>query len=486
MTKIYPLPTVNATWCNLSIKGEYYHRNEIRKAAFNSNSDSTHEYRFKVTLVCEPDNPYSTSGKAISVRNGSDILGYISSEEAEKYYPEIARVCASGAVAETVARLYVVGDLFSPDPGMHIHIALLEPGLNVPLNNPPTDGWALIPYGGAIQVTKEADHFDVLQDYVPASGKGMLLVTLHKANLGVKKTRVGVEVRLDGQRIGELTKASGEKILPAIEHLDAQGLDTVCYAKIQGSSVAAEVTLHLLRANEMDEDSLHPDAAPLPKLVEFELDPELYRVPNAYKGKPSPQPQEEDEDEYYGHDDTLDDDWSEDDDDEWSEDDHGDYSFDSDDYEREESLHEAVVTKPAVPVAAAASAAAVTTLGEVPWEVLLAPDNTPRATPLQRMYVRTTIGKKLPNKQAPRIDYATVGQCSALLEYFGEPVAPLTEAGRGSKATWWVLMILVFVFVLVMSTVPVIGQLIVITWIVFILHHFITRLMLKPPFGKQR
>ena len=77
MSTTYQLPTINSTWCNVPINGEYYHRDEIRKAAYASNSESANEYFFKVALVCEPDNPYSKSGKAISVRNGNDILGYI-------------------------------------------------------------------------------------------------------------------------------------------------------------------------------------------------------------------------------------------------------------------------------------------------------------------------------------------------------------------------------------------------------------------------
>ena len=75
MNTTYQLPTINSDWSNVQINGEYYHRDEIRKAAYTSNSESVSEYFFNVTLVCEPDNPYSKSGKAISVRNGNDILG---------------------------------------------------------------------------------------------------------------------------------------------------------------------------------------------------------------------------------------------------------------------------------------------------------------------------------------------------------------------------------------------------------------------------
>ncbi|HAT1145401.1 MULTISPECIES: hypothetical protein [Corynebacterium] len=440
MSTTYQLPTINSTWCNVPINGEYYHRDEIRKAAYASNSESANEYFFKVALVCEPDNPYSKSGKAISVRNGNDILGYIPSDVAKTYYPEIARICASGTIAETNARLWISGDLFSPDPRMDLSIALLAPGLNVPLNNPPLDGWGLIPYGKPIQVTKESDHFDVLQDYVPESGKGPLFVTLHKANLGAKNVRVGVEVRLDGERIGELTKVSGEKMLPAIEHLDAQGLDAVCYATIQGSAIAAEVTLHLLRANEMDDESLNPEVAPLPQLVPFEPDPDDYNVPDAYISqrddaaiKPSP----------------------------------------------EEKRFEQQTAAYVEPVAFS------TPTASHPWEMLLNPDDSERATPFQRGYVRGKIGQHFPGNKAPRIDYATVDQCANILRYFDKSPAPLTQQGRGSKALWWTLMVVVFFLVALLSNIPLIGPVIAFIWLAVILHHFVTRRGLKGPFGKQ-
>ena len=441
MNTTYQLPTINSGWCNVQINGEYYHRDEIRKAAYTSNSESASEYFFNVTLVCEPDNPYSKSGKAISVRNGNDILGYIPSDVAKTYYPEIARICASGTIAETNARLWISGDLFSPDPRMDLSIALLDPGLNVPLNNPPLDGWGLIPYGKPIQVTKESDHFDVLQDYVPESGKGPLFVTLHKANLGAKNVRVGVEVRLDGERIGELTKASSEKLLPAIEHLDAQGLDTVCYATIQGSAIAAEVTLHLLRANEMDDESLNPEVAPLPQLVPFEPDPDDYSVPDAYI-----------------------------------------------------SQRDDVTTKPATEeksfehqtAAYVEPVGFATPVAGPPWEMLLSPDDSERATPFQRGYVRGKIGQQFPGNKAPRIDYATVDQCSKILNYFGESSAPLTQQDRGSKALWWTLMVIVFFAVALLANIPVVGPIIALVWLGFIIHHFITRRDLKPPFNKQQ
>lgn len=286
MTSTYRFPS-DTSWYNQEVAGEYFHDREIRRAAVNGTSSNSHEYFFPVTLVCEPDNPHSKRGTAISVRNGDDVLGYIPDGQSGEYFPEVARVCASGYQPIVNARLWCSGDLFDTDTHLSLSLAMLPPGGSVPLNEPPSDGWALIPYGAAIQVTKEADHFEVLQDYVPPSGEGPLFVTLHREQLGVRAKRIGVEVRLDNERIGELTKASSEKMLPAVEHFEANGLTPVCYATIKGSSVAAEVTLRVKRSHELTEEELDPEVKPLPKLVQFEDDPKNYAVPSAWQGQES-------------------------------------------------------------------------------------------------------------------------------------------------------------------------------------------------------
>lgn len=131
-------------------------------------------------------------------------------------------------------------------------------------------------------MTKEADHLDVLLDHVPPSGTGQLLVTLHEVTAGTRTTWQGVEVRLDGERIGELTKATSAKFLAAVQHYDAIGLTTVARATIKGSSLSAEVTLQAAKAHELTDADLEPEISPLPRLVPFQQDAIAYPVPDAY------------------------------------------------------------------------------------------------------------------------------------------------------------------------------------------------------------
>lgn len=124
---------------------------------------------------------------------------------------------------------------------------------------------------------------------------------------------------------------------------------------------------------------------------------------------------------------------------------------------------------------------------KVNWNELLSPDGTTRATPWQRGYVRAKVSKLYPGSESmPRIDYATIGQCEAILRHFNEDPAPLRQSGRGSMALWWVLMVTLGIFFVIMAFVPPLGTMIFLAWSGIIAHHFITRAKLKPPFDKQK
>lgn len=209
--------------CNQEVVGMYYNKRHLAELHRAESFDSDGVAHCRVTLVPEPDNPHDKNG----------------------------------------------------------HVSLPDPDLCVPLNDPPSEGWALLPWGSAIQVTKESDHLDVLLDFVPPTGNGQILVTLHLFGAGARTKYDGVEVRLGGERIGELTKASSQKFGAAVRHFDGLGLTTVARAHIKGSSLSAEVTLKAAKAHELTESDLDPEISPLPRLVPYSADADDYDVPPA-------------------------------------------------------------------------------------------------------------------------------------------------------------------------------------------------------------
>lgn len=136
-----------------------------------------------------------------------------------------------------------------------------------------------------------------------------------------------------------------------------------------------------------------------------------------------------------------------------------------------------------VPAAQRDSVPAATMLD---WSALLVPDETPRANFFQRGYTRGTAGKAMGDVKAPRIDYATVGQCKAIVSACGGDIAEVDNRGSALlKTLWWVLVFLLGIVALVGLVTPPAG------WVVTALvawpfvHHYTTRRKLDPPFGPQ-
>lgn len=422
------------------IKGTYFYPETLKAMMYANGGRQNSEFTAEVTIVPEPDNPHSKSGNALSVRWSDQVIGHIPSELSENFQ-QLRRIAASDFDPSTLATVWVAKD-YKGEWRFNVSVLLGDPELLVPLNDPPIDGYTVIPAGNAIQVTKESDHLDILAEYVPPSGVGHLLVTLHIIEAGIRTKWDGIEVRLDGSRIGELSKASSEKFAPAVRHFDDLGLLTVTHATIKGSSLAAEVALYASRANELTEDQLSPtNYNPLPRLVEFQENPRDYVVPNRWQGENN---QREN---------------------------------------KRTSPHKAAFATTTVTTATPTT----TNFAPIDWEDVLRPDGTPRANLFQRGYVRASIGEHFPQKRGPRIDYATVGQCEKILAHYGEPTEEIKK--RGSillKMLWWVLLFLLFIVALVGVFTPPVGFVFTALVIWPFAYHYITRSKLRPPFSKQQ
>ncbi|KXB52762.1 hypothetical protein [Corynebacterium sp. DNF00584] len=421
------------------VKGVFYHQDTAQKMVRANRLDDFGRHNVRLTVVPEPDNPHGDT--ALSVRWNDNVLGYISKDDSPNYR-QLRRIAASGFDAETWGSLTIMSDWSSDDdePEYRYSATVQLPDANrlFPMNQPPEGRYTLLPTGSAIQVTNESNYYEHLLDYVPESGEGLLIVTLHVEMVGVRQKREGVVVELDGSPIGELSKASSEKYITAIKHLNEQGVTVACMAKIKGSSVAAEVTLHAKKAHELTEDELNPtgfDA--FPTLVPFQADPDAYDAPDRYKG--------------------------------------------------EESSHYSTPK----PASAPASNTIIVPLTSTPaaaesdavWESLLTPDGTKRANLWQRGYARAVVGKST-GKTGPRIDYATVGQCKDIVAHFGGDVAEVDKRGSALLKFMWWLLVGMLVLVGLIFLVAGLWQVPALIAAPFV-HHYWSRSRLKPPFGKQ-
>lgn len=279
--KTYDLSTPDNRWGAQEVVGEFAYRENLKALVHELQIPANEEAFFTAELVPEPDNPHSPSRIAISVRRNDKVIGYIPEGDAESYQ-QIRRVVASDLTPVCKTRIWYYED-YDGDNRYYLRLCLRSPESLLPLNDPPYEEWALLPYGNVSQVTKESDHLDVLLDYVPPTGVGQLLVTLHLVTAGVRTKHEAIEVRIDGERIGELTKQTSAKFASAVRYFDEQGVTTVALATIKGSSLSAEVTLHAAKSHELSEEDLEQEFSPLPRLVPYCDNAGEYEVPDAYK-----------------------------------------------------------------------------------------------------------------------------------------------------------------------------------------------------------
>lgn len=275
-------------WPSVDVVGEAYRDAEVMAAlGRRPKLDEQVEVRDVAALISEPDNPHDRN--AVSVRINGHLVGYLSREDARRYKPYIDRVIASGHIPTTNASIWAVlrrtydgASRFNSN----VRLALSEPHLLLPLNDPPTVPYSVLPWGGGLQVTGEDQHFDVLRPLVGRHDRELLIVTLHRGvEAKPRGDREFVEVRVDGQRVGEMSTATSKHFFPIIDHLEAKNLTAAAWAHLKGSSLTAEVVLQAVKASEVDDDWLAGDAETLPRLVPVASS---YYVPPAFQAPKRP------------------------------------------------------------------------------------------------------------------------------------------------------------------------------------------------------
>ncbi|OBJ43106.1 hypothetical protein A5621_00840 [Mycobacterium colombiense] len=159
-----------------------------------------------------------------------------------------------------------------------VRIRLGKPNEALPVNDPPTVPYTLLPKSSIVQVTREDRYSGALLKFVPPGGYGVFCVTLHEQLPTDGRKKPYVEVRIDDECIGELTPAMSQRFLPMIRHLKDRGLLTACWGDITGSAVAAEVRIDAVKANEATDEVLNGDPLQILYLIAEQPDPRQYNL----------------------------------------------------------------------------------------------------------------------------------------------------------------------------------------------------------------
>lgn len=205
-------------------------------------------------LVPEPSNPHDAN--AVMVQINGQHVGYLEKEDAERYRLVITQVWNAGFVAATGARVWASARATYDSKKLkyvaRVTLALNEPHLLLPLNDPPMDDHSVLPWGNGLQVTGEEQHQDVLSRYTTSLGDGVVLGTLRVIQGGTARAPKDiVEVCIDGERIGQLTPGSSQHFVPTIRHLQSEGRAVVAWVRIKGNAIAVQATLQATKAHEL-------------------------------------------------------------------------------------------------------------------------------------------------------------------------------------------------------------------------------------------
>jgi hypothetical protein len=273
VTPVYRLwSSARSTWCDYEVPEENKDLEAIRSLLPANWAGEGTQIDRDFELI--PEQARRHRGPEIAVRADGLIVGHLADGAASAWQTVVRRIVASGYIPVTNGRIWVYDSW--DGIGARFDLKLGNPVEALPINNPPSAPYTMVPRSSIVQVTKEAEHTDVLLKYVPKSGRGLVYVTLHEHVPVSGTAKPHVEVRIDDQRVGQLTPQMSQRFLPMITHLSNRGLVTVCWGDITGSRVAAEVRIDGVKANEASDQVLDGPPITLPRLVPEMNDPLLY------------------------------------------------------------------------------------------------------------------------------------------------------------------------------------------------------------------
>ncbi|MCY1138215.1 HIRAN domain-containing protein [Actinoplanes sp. Pm04-4] len=271
---------------HVDIVGESHYGDAIRAVLGADFKAQGTELLAPATLTPEPGNRHDRH--AVGVWIDSQLVGYLPREEAVRYSPVLTHLSVQGWAPQVTARVW--GSEWEGFRGS-VRLDLAEPHMLVPANLPPSMPHRLLPRGAAIQVTGEDKHLAELTPFLRPEGECWVHVTLHDI---VEQT---VEVRLDGSRVGQLTRRMSAELRPAVRHLAEQGHTSAARAIVKGNRIKAEVVLYVARAHQLPESFLgpaevkaHEPIPPAPTGVRFAVPPEWPTPPEGWTPPPGWEP----------------------------------------------------------------------------------------------------------------------------------------------------------------------------------------------------
>lgn len=276
-----------APWVKVSrtvpVAGEFY-----RQATFDSlflGLPRTGEWLnldLEADLYPDPHNPYSSTGSAVSVWIQGLHAGFLESGTSIRYTSLLRDLAeAHGQYLRVPARVSGMYQIHRSCWHVQVQLGLPEPDDVLPRNQIPEGPVELIPIGRVIQVTGEDQHMDTLRHLVEPGRPVSYAATLRVIHeIRPRSAFETVEVQINGERVGVLSKVTGEQVAPLVSLIEGAGRIPVVRASVEGNDLRAEVKLRMIRAAEARHDWIQelraaqatPRTPSNPRGEEFEWD----------------------------------------------------------------------------------------------------------------------------------------------------------------------------------------------------------------------
>lgn len=241
----------------LAVVGESHYQAALRNAVHGRVAGTGFDEHMPVTavLVPEPTNSHDANAVRVDVRSdaGPATVGYLAREVAVHYQPALLALDANH-YGTCAARITGGGEKYY---GIYLHLAGPDLMLFANRSKRGSTGdaeWSsMATLCPEVQctVTGEEHHQDQLQSVAPRSPNEVtrVIVTLCNCRIvnGKHRGEQAIEVRLDGERVGQLTRAMTQRYAPHMDAVARAGRIPAAEAVVMTGSRGIQVELRMPR-----------------------------------------------------------------------------------------------------------------------------------------------------------------------------------------------------------------------------------------------
>lgn len=230
----------------LEVDGERNHRNGLRAALASIGVAPTSD---GIEVDDIPSLLVPRRGLPPVVMCADAVVGSLTAADATPYWSAFEHLASHGLALSVTARIWA-----REGSDLHARVSVRAPAPDeiwppMPL---PSGPFAVIPAKSKFEVTGEEEHLDAILRFLGERSQVKAVATLHGVDIArARSTMRLVEVRIQGEVVGLLSKAASESLLPLVDAMERAGVVPVARAAISGNQLKADVTIRVTKTSEL-------------------------------------------------------------------------------------------------------------------------------------------------------------------------------------------------------------------------------------------